>query len=869
MAYDYSVFTERARNVVRKAFELSGGCGVSSLEPPILAVTVLQEGRDMVEFVFRKVGADRIAFCQAVAQAVQRLPRAGGGRASAESPATLAVFERAKQDASRAGSRVVALEHLFLALFEAPGIVRDLAGAAHLDLRAVRAAVAEFAAGNVSHSAHGEAAAEPSTLKKYARNLLRLAEAGEIEPVIGRDAEIRRVLEILSRKSKNNPVLVGEPGTGKTAIVEGLAHRILRGDVPEDLRNIRLYELSLSDLIAGASVQGEFEERLKKVIQDVVETPNTVLFIDEIHMLIGAGKSSGAMDAANILKPELARGRLRIIGATTLDEYRQYVEQDKAFERRFMKVGVDEPDIDAAITILRGIKSRYEKHHRIRILDEAVTAAVRLSARYVSDRFLPDKAIDLLDEAASRMRIDRSSVPEELDALTRQITMREVELASIRQDGRGGREVEALVREVAELREKENLLNARWANERSLFERLQAAQDTIERLKSNRELAEQTRRAEDVVAIDRQIKAIEEQAASLAEEMTASESALLKPALDEEEVMEVITSWTHIPVAKLKSDEAQNLLHLEETLHERVIGQDRAISAVAKVIRRNRTGLGDPNRPIGSFLFLGSTGVGKTELAKALAEYLFNSRDMMVRIDMSEYQQEYSVSRLFGAPPGYVGYDQGGQLTEAVRRKPYSVVLFDEIEKAHPKVFETLLQVLDDGRMTDGQGHTVNFKNTIIIMTSNIGQRHIAAGLLGEGELTPGRVDAVTARVLEDMRARVAPEFINRIDETVMFLPLTRADIRAVTELQLAGLRRKLAGRELNLEFTPAAVDWLAEAGYSPEYGARPVKRVIDEHVVNALSMELLAGRIVKDRPVRVDVASGSVVFSNAGAAAN
>ena len=863
MAYDYSDFTERARNVVRRAFEVSRNCGVLSLEPPILAATVLQEGRDMVEFVFRKVGADRVAFCQSVAQAVQRLPRSVGRDVSAEAPATLEIFSKAKEAARDSGSRVVALEHLFLALFEAPGAVRDLARTSRLELRAVRDAVAAFAAGNVSRSASGEAAAEPSTLKKYARNLLRLAETGEIEPVIGRDAEIRRVLEILSRKSKNNPVLVGEPGTGKTAIVEGLAHRILRGDVPEDLKNIRLYELSISDLVAGASAQGEFEERLKKVVNDVVETPNTVLFIDEMHMLIGAGKSSGAMDAANILKPELARGRLRIIGATTLDEYRKYVEQDKAFERRFMKVAVDEPDVDTAITILRGIKSRYEKHHRIRILDEAVTAAVRLSARYVSDRFLPDKAIDLLDEAASRMRIDRSSVPEDLDALTRQITMREVELASIRQDGRNARDVETLVREVAELRERENTLNARWANERSLFERLQAAQDEIERLKASREMAEQTRRAEDIVAIDRRITAIEEQAASLSEEMSASENALLKPALDEEEIMEVVTSWTQIPVAKLKSDEVQNLLHLEDTLHGRVVGQERAISAVAKVIRRNRTGLGDPERPIGSFLFLGSTGVGKTELAKALAEYLFNSHDMIVRIDMSEYQQEHSVARLFGAPPGYVGYDQGGQLTEAVRRKPYSVVLFDEIEKAHPKVFETLLQVLDEGRMTDGQGRTVNFKNTIIVMTSNIGQRHIAEGLLGKSDLTPERVDAVTARVMDEMRSRVAPEFVNRIDEAVMFLPLTREDIRAVTELQLAGLRRKLAGRELNLEFTPAAVDWLAEAGFCPEYGARPVKRVIDENVVNALSMELLAGRIVKDQPVRVDVLSGAIAFSN------
>ena len=866
MAFDYSSFTERARTVVRKAFELSGNCGVAQLEPPILAVTVLQEGRDMVEFVFRKVGVDRVAFCQAVAQTVQHLPRSGTGSVTGESAATLEILSRAKSNAASAGSRVVALEHLFLALCEVAGPVSEVARRYRLDLREVKSAISEFAAGNMSHAAHEASVGEPSSLKKYARNLLRLAEAGEIEPVIGRDAEIRRVLEILSRKSKNNPVLVGEPGTGKTAIVEGLAHRILRGDVPDDLRNIRLYELSLSDLIAGASAQGEFEERLKKVIKDVVETPNTVLFIDEMHMLIGAGQSSGAMDAANILKPELARGRLRIIGATTIDEYRKHVEKDKAFERRFMKVLVEEPDIDSAITILRGIKPRFEKHHRIRILDEAVTAAVRLSARYVSDRFLPDKAIDLLDEAASRMRIDRSSVPEALDALTRQITMREVELASIRQDGRNGKEAEALDREIAELREKENTLNARWANERSLFERLQAAQDEIERLKANREIAEQSRRADDVVAIDRQQREVEARAAALAEEMSASEDALLKPALDEEEIMEVVTSWTHIPVAKLKSDEAQNLLHLEDILHERVIGQDRAISAVSKVIRRNRTGLGDPDRPIGSFLFLGSTGVGKTELAKALAEYLFNSRDMIVRIDMSEYQQEHSVARLFGAPPGYVGYDQGGQLTEAVRRKPYSVVLFDEIEKAHPKVFETLLQVLDDGRMTDGQGRTVNFKNTIIIMTSNIGQRHIAAGLLGEGELTPDRIDAVTARVLDDMRARVAPEFINRIDETVMFLPLTRDDIHAVTELQLKGLRKKLVARELNVEFTPAATDWLADAGYSPEYGARPVKRVIDEHVVNALSMELLAGRIDKSHAIRVDATSDAIVFSNVAA---
>lgn len=864
MSYDYSRFTEKARQAVCKGMELSRSCHYRSLEPQVLAVAVLQEGRDMSEFVLGKLGVDRVTFCQSVAESLRQIPRSDEPFAG-ESPTTVAVLDTAVEFAARSGAGGVALEHLFLALAEAHGPMREVMDRFGIRPREAKAAVAAYGAGNARPEAGEPGHSEPESLRKYARNLIRLAEQGSIDPVIGRDAEIRRLLEILSRKTKNNPVLAGEPGTGKTAIVEGLAHRILRGDVPQDLRNIRLYELSLSDLIAGASAQGEFEERLKGVIHDVTAAENVILFIDEIHMLIGAGKSSGAMDAANILKPELARGRLRIIGATTLDEYRKYIEQDKAFERRFMKILVEEPDVDSAITILRGIKNRFERHHRIRILDEAVLAAVRLSSRYVTDRFLPDKAIDLLDEAASKMRIDRSSVPAELDALTRQITDREVELASIREDEKTTESREVIRQEIANLRERENDLNARWRNEREQFERLQAVRDRIEALKANRSVAEQARQAEEVVSIDRQTTELEAEAVRISEGLGADENSLLKPALDDEDIMDVVTAWTKIPVSKLKSDEAESLLHLEDKLHEKVIGQDKAIAAVAKVIRRNRAGFNDPDRPIGSFLFLGSTGVGKTELAKALAEYLFNSREMLVRIDMSEYQQEHSVARLFGAPPGYVGYDQGGQLTEAVRRKPYSVVLFDEIEKAHPKVFEALLQVLDDGRMTDGQGRTVNFKNTIIIMTSNLGQRYIAETLIASALPAETAVSETTERVLADLREHVAPEFLNRIDETVMFLPLTREDILAVTRLQLSSLTAKLAKRDFNVTFSSEVETFLSEKGYNPAYGARPVKRTIDEYVVNALSLQTLSGSLDKSRPIRASVLGDAISFVNAG----
>lgn len=863
MEIDYSLFTEKARATLKKAFQLAKDCQYAMVEPQIMMVSLLQEGKDMVAFMLNKLNVDRVAFCTAIADSLQVIPHSQN-HAPIESPELEQVFAKAVSLARDSGSQVVALEHIFWAMCDVRGRIREIMNRFGVNRTNVKEAVAEFRGGN--QSAAGGAQEEGSgisTLKKYAKNLVKMAEESQIEPAIGRDSEIRRLLQILSRKTKNNPVLVGEPGTGKTAIVEGLAHRILRGDVPQDLKAIHLYELDMSALIAGAGAQGEFEERLKRVVAEVVRMPNVVLFIDEIHTLIGAGRSSGAMDAANILKPELARGKLKVIGATTLDEYRKYIEKDKAFERRFQKVTVDEPDVESAITIMRGIKNRFENHHRIKILDEAVVAAVRLSDRYISDRFLPDKAIDLLDEAASRMRIERSSVPKELDELTRSIRNKEVELESIRQDGKIGRESAALEVEIANLRERENVLNAKWQNERGQFEKLQSYHDDISEMQANREVAEQAQRFSDVVEIDRNIKAIQESIDALTAEIDENGDQLLKTSLDATDIMEVVQSWTGIPVSKMKEDEAQNLLRLESLLGEKVIGQKKAISAVAKVIRRNRVGLNDAGKPIGSFMFLGSTGVGKTELTKALSEYLFNSRDAMVRIDMSEYQQEHSVSRLFGAPPGYVGYDQGGQLTEAVRRKPYSVVLFDEIEKAHPKVFETLLQVLDEGRMTDGQGRTVDFKNTIIVMTSNIGQDVIRKNLL-QPDLNDEIIARTTNEVMEQMKHRVAPEFVNRIDEVVMFLPLTRDEIRQVVELQLDGFARKLERMEMRISFDPDAVEYLTDRSFIPEYGARPVNRAIDDCIVNLLSMKLLGNEIDRAKPMTVKMRDGCLSFENA-----
>ena len=830
---DYSRLTENTRRTVSKAFALAKERWYPEITPHVMLVALCEEGTDMVSYLFQRFGMDARSFMDCVSSS---LPPAGGEEPS-EIPLSRdleAVLERSMSLAVENGSSNVALEHILWAMTDVPGDVRDLLLGMGITERRMEEAVRSFREGNiVQPEAGAEEGREPRFLKRFARNLTRMAEEGRLEPVIGRDDETRRILQILSRKTKNNPVLVGAPGTGKTAVVEGLAQRLVRGDVPQDLKDTKLYALDLPAMLAGAGMQGEFEDRLKKVLKDVKEDPRIVLFIDEMHLLVGAGRASGAMDAANILKPELSRGEIRVVGATTIDEYTTYIESDKAFERRFQKVMVEEPDEETAVTIMRGIKQRFETFHRIKILDEAIVSAVRLSQRYVSGRYLPDKAIDLLDEAASRMKIERSSVPVELDALARLIRSKEMERESLRQDERG-HDLTALDAEIDNLREKENALNAKWRNERVRLEMLQQRRDDLEGLRARRESAESAGRYEEAVLLKSRMEALRSEIASLGE---GTGSDLLKGALDDEDIRAVVTAWTGIPVNRLREDEAGKLASLESILSSSVIGQDGAVAAVSKVIRRNKMGFGDAARPIGSFLFMGTTGVGKTELAKTLAEYLFNSRDMLVRIDMSEYQQEHAVSRLFGAPPGYVGYGQGGQLTEAVRRKPYSVVLLDEIEKAHPKVFETLLQVLDDGRMTDGQGRTVNFRNTIIIMTSNIG--------------------------IEDLRARLSPEFVNRIDDIVRFEQLGMEHIRRICRLQADALAARLAGNGIRLSFGGSALDLLAMKGYDPRYGARPVKRAINDYVINPLTMKLLDGSIVKEHPILILADETEMHFTN------
>ena len=831
MTVDYSKLTDRSRATVKKAFDMAKEMNHPEIHPQVMMAVLMEEGRDMVSFLLQRMGVDRVAFAGAVRMSV---PDAGEAPV-AEVPMSenlVAVLGCAVDLAVRSGGAVAALEHVFWAFACVQGPVKTLMRSFSITERNVEQAVAQFH-GDAGQDAREDRDDGPVALRQYARDLTRLAEEGRLEPVIGRDEETRRVLQILARKTKNNPVLVGEPGTGKTAVVEGLAHRLVRRDVPRDLLGLRLYSLDMSALVAGASHQGEFEDRLRQVVQAVKDNPGIVLFIDEIHLLVGAGRGGGAMDAANILKPELARGEFRVIGATTIDEYVKYVESDKAFERRFQKVAVDEPDEDTAITIMRGIKQRFETFHRIKILDEAIVSAVRLSRRYISGRFLPDKAIDLLDEAASRMRMERSSVPVELDELSRLIRSKEMERESLRQDEQE-HDLTELDVEIDNLREKENVLNARWENERRLFEEVQQLRDALQGLKVEREEAERAGRYEEAVALRGRI---EETAGRIATLSESSGATLLKAALDDDDIRQVVTAWTGIPVQRLKEDEADKLLNLEDILSSSVIGQAEAVAAVSKVIRRNKMGFGDSGRPIGSFLFLGTTGVGKTELARALAEYLFNSRDMMVRIDMSESQQEFAVSRLFGAPPGYVGYDRGGQLTEAVRRKPYSVVLLDEIEKAHPKVFETLLQVLDDGRMTDGQGRTVDFKNTIVIMTSNM--------------------------KMEDIRLRMAPEFINRIDGIVKFTQLGMDEIRKICRLQLDALQARMKKSGISISFDESAVNLLAEHSYQPEYGARPVKRAINELIVDVLSQKILGKEIDTDEEIIVRVDGGIMQFIN------
>ena len=860
----FDKFTIKAQETVQEAVRQASSRRQQAIEPEHLLAAILSKGEQVTQFIFRKLGVNEAAITKALEAQLQSLPRVEGGEPYL-SRDTNDILTRSEEMASKRGDEFVSIELMLLALAEgkttAARILKD-AGVVAKDLDA---AIKELRGGQQVHSQSSEDTYQ--SLSKYARNLIEEARAGKLDPVIGRDEEIRRVLQILSRRTKNNPILIGEPGTGKTAIVEGLAHRILRGDVPENLREKQLFSLDMGALIAGAKYKGEFEERLKSVINEVTKSEGRIiLFIDEIHTLVGAGKSEGAMDAANILKPALARGELRAIGATTLDEYQKYFEKDKALERRFQSVMVDEPDTLASISILRGLKERYENHHRVRIQDDAIIAAVELSNRYITDRFLPDKAIDLMDEAAAKLRMERDSVPEELDEITRRLKQLEIEREAIRReaessvgsDSPASDKLQQLNKDIADLKEQEQQMKAKWEGEKALLSKIQANKQQIEQLKFEADRAEREgnygRVAEirygSLQALEAEIQKIQEQLRS-----AQGNEAMVKEEVTADDIAEVVSRWTGIPVQKMLQSEREKLLHLEEELHRRVIGQDEAISAVADAVRRSRAGLQDPKRPIGSFIFLGTTGVGKTELAKALAEFLFDDETMMTRIDMSEYQEKHSVSRLIGAPPGYVGYDEGGQLTEAVRRKPYSVVLFDEIEKAHPDVFNTLLQVLDDGRLTDNKGRTVNFKNTIIILTSNLGSEYIREHI-SEGK------DSVKAHVLDMLRRTIRPEFLNRIDETIMFEPLTQTEIRQVVQLQVSGVQKMLAENGVHLSLTDAALDLLTREGYDPEFGARPVKRAIQRLLLNDLSRAILSGTVSRDRTISVDAEGDHLKFA-------
>ena len=858
---DFSRFTDISKQTVQKAYRLAREFHCASIEPQIMMVAMMQEGQDMIYFMLRKLNVDKTAFFQAVSDSISHLPQGENDHPDITDNLER-VLSKADDLAESTGSAVVALEHIFWAFRCINGPVCEIMKRFGITEQELKNAVELFRNGNFNQSGELESPedAQKPNLMKYARNLNKEAEEGIIEPSIGRDSEIRRILQIISRKTKNNPILVGEPGTGKTAIVEGLAHRIIRGDIPLELKGIKVYSLDLTALMAGASVQGEFETRLKGLIEEVTSDKDILLFIDEIHLLIGAGRTSGAMDAANILKPAMARGQIKVIGATTTDEFRKYIESDKAFARRFQTIMVEEPDVDSAITILRGIKNRFEKFHRIKILDEAVVAAVHLSYRYINERFLPDKAIDLLDEAASRMRIARSSVPSELDDLSRMIRSKEMERESIRQDNQN-QDLSDLNLEIANLREQENVLNAKWQNERRRFEELQQLQELSASLSDKYESAERLGQYDEALRFRNQLSTITEEINQMLSDLDHEDSSLLKASLDEDDIRQVVTLWTGIPVNRMSDDENEKLLHLEDELHASVKGQETAVHVVSNIIRRNRMGFGDANKPIGSFLFLGTTGVGKTELSKALADYLFNSRDMMIRIDMSEYQQEHSVARLFGAPPGYVGYDQGGQLTEAVRRKPYSVILLDEIEKAHRKVFETLLQVLDDGRMTDGQGHVVDFKNTIIIMTSNMGAEDMTNSINQDGTLQ--NEDELKQRIIAMLKQQTSPEFVNRIDEIVMFQPLSKEIILEIVKLQIEQLIQRVKRNDIDLRVSPRALFLISEMGYESTMGARPVKRCINDKVLNPLIQSLLTRQVTKERPINVDIVNGEIQFVN------
>ena len=861
---NFNNFTIKSQEAVQQAVNLVQSRGQQAIEPEHLLAGVLKVGENVTNFIFQKLGINGQQIETVLDKQIASLPKVSGGEPYLSRDAN-EVLQKAVEFSKSLGDEYVSLEAIILALLNVKSTVSTILKDAGVTDKELRAAISELRQGQNVTSQSSEDTYQ--SLSKYAINLIEAARNGKLDPVIGRDEEIRRVLQILSRRTKNNPVLIGEPGTGKTAIVEGLAQRILRGDVPENLKNKQLFSLDMGALVAGAKYKGEFEERLKSVINEVTKSDgNIILFIDEIHTLVGAGKGEGAMDAANILKPALARGELRSIGATTLDEYQKYFEKDKALERRFQTVMVNEPDTASSISILRGLKERYENHHQVRIKDEAIIAAVELSNRYITDRFLPDKAIDLMDEAAAKLRMERDSLPEELDEIERRLKQLEIEREAIKRE-KDEAKLAQLNKEIAELKEQETSYKAKWQSEKELVNKIQQNKKEIEQLKFEADKAEREGDYGKVAEIRYgKLQSLENEIKSIQEDLKKKQgdNAMIKEEVTAEDIADVVSRWTGIPVSKMLQSERDKLLHLEDELHKRVIGQDEAIEAVADAVRRSRAGLQDPKRPIGSFIFLGTTGVGKTELAKALAEYLFDDESLMTRIDMSEYQEKHTVSRLIGAPPGYVGYDEGGQLTEAVRRKPYSVVLFDEIEKAHPDVFNILLQVLDDGRLTDNKGRTVNFKNTIIIMTSNLGSSYIQSQFEKINDQNHDQVvEETKAEVMNMLKKTIRPEFLNRIDETIMFQPLNKNEIEQIVRLQINGIKKMLEENGVTLQMSDQAVDFIATAGYDPEFGARPVKRAIQRYLLNDLSKKLLSQEVDRTKPIIVERSSEGLIFRN------
>lgn len=860
----FDKFTIKAQEAIQEAVNIARQNGQQAIEPVHLLEGVLRKGKDVTNYIFQKLGANGQMIENSVQQEILHLPKVSGGEPYLSNDSNN-ILQKTMDLSQKMGDEFVSIEPMLVALFESSSAAGRILKDAGCTEKEMLTAIKELREGQQVKSQSGDE--NYQALSKYAKNLIVQARAGKLDPVIGRDEEIRRVLTILSRRTKNNPILIGEPGVGKTAIVEGLAERIVRGDVPENLKNKQVYSLDMGALIAGAKYKGEFEERLKSVIKEVEHANgDIILFIDEIHTLVGAGGGEGAMDAANILKPALSRGELRTIGATTLNEYQKYFEKDKALERRFQTVMVDEPSEVDAISILRGLKERYENHHKVRIQDDACIAAVKLSERYINDRYLPDKAIDLMDEAAAKLRLERDSVPEELDDIDHHIKQLEIEREAIKRENDQPK-IEHLDKELADLKDKDKAYRAKWESEKNLVNKIQQDKQQIEQLKYEAEKAEREGNYERVAEIrysrlnqlNDDIKKIQAQLKT-----TQGGAALVREEVTPDDIAEVVSRWTGIPVTRMMQSEREKLLHMEDELHKRVIGQDEAIKAVSDAVRRSRAGLQDPNRPIASFLFIGTTGVGKTELAKTLADYLFNDESMMTRIDMSEYQEKFSVSRLIGAPPGYVGYDEGGQLTEAVRRKPYSVVLFDEIEKAHPDVFNILLQVLDDGRLTDNKGRVVNFKNTIIIMTSNLGSDLIREKLETMTDANRESViNSTKEEILEMLKKTIRPEFLNRIDETIMFLPLTKPQVGQIVRLQLNHVAKRLADQGFTLKWTDSAVNYLTEVGYDPEFGARPVKRAVQDYVLNDLSKQLLAGKVNRSQPIIIDYFDNGLIFRN------